>query len=87
LDGSGGLGCGLDAFTRDAAVVSSTSDLATISSIATQVDELARRITQLAESYGTTPDSAIAGELYAVERALNAAMRSLDRVSRLLSGS
>jgi len=61
-----------------------TSDRAVLSSITTQVDDLARRITELAEAYGTTPDSAIAAELFAVERSLNTATRSLDRATRLL---
>ena len=64
--------------------VSAASDQAMLSSVTTQVDELARRVTDLADQYGTTPDSAVAAELYAVERSLNAAIRSLDRASRLL---
>jgi hypothetical protein len=64
--------------------VSASSDQAMLSSVTTQVDELAHRVTDLADQYGTTPDSAIAAELYAVERSLNAAIRSLDRASRLL---
>ena len=42
--------------------MSTTSDLAALSSIAAQVDELSRRITALAERYGQTPDSAVASE-------------------------
>jgi hypothetical protein len=64
--------------------VSTSSDLATLSSIQTQVDELSRRVTDLAERYGDTPDSAIASELFATERALATARRSLDRASSLL---
>jgi hypothetical protein len=64
--------------------VSTSSDLATLSSIQTQVDELSRRVTDLAERYGDTPDSAIASELFATERALATARRSLDRASTLL---
>jgi hypothetical protein len=67
--------------------MTSSSDLASLSSITTQVDELVRRVTDLAEQYGTTPDSAIAAELFAAERSLSAAMRSLDRATRLLSGT
>jgi hypothetical protein len=70
---------------RDAAFVSARSDLAHLSSVATQVGELAGRVTELADQYGTTPDSAIAAELYAVERALNTAIRSLERATRLLN--
>jgi hypothetical protein len=64
--------------------VTASSDLALLSSIATQVDEIARRVTDLAEQYGTSPDSAIAAELYGVERSLNTAARSLERATRLL---
>jgi hypothetical protein len=64
--------------------VSTSSDLATLSSIQTQVDELSRRVTDLAERYGDTPDSAVASELFATERALATARRTLDRASALL---
>ena len=64
--------------------MSTSSDLATLSSIQTQVDELSRRVTDLAERYGDTPDSAVASELFATERALATARRSLDRASSLL---
>ena len=64
--------------------VSTTSDLATLSSIQTQVDELIRRVTDLAEQYGDTPDSAVASELFSTERALATARRTLDRASGLL---
>jgi hypothetical protein len=59
-------------------------DLATLSSIVAQVDELGRRITELAERYGETPDSAVATELFATERALATARRSLGRAMGLL---
>jgi hypothetical protein len=61
-----------------------SSDLALLSSISSQLDEIGRRITDLAESYGETPDSAIAGELFGAERALFGAGRSLDRARALL---
>ncbi len=67
------------------AAMSTTSDLAALSSIAAQVDDLSRRITALAESYGRTPDSAVAGELFSTERAFATARRSLDRATTLLS--
>ena len=65
--------------------MSASSDLAVLSSITTQVDELSRRITALAEQYGTTPDSAVAGELFSTERAFATARRALDRASTLLT--
>ena len=66
--------------------MSTTSDLATLSSIVAQVDDLSRRVTELAEQYGETPDSAVASELFTSERALATARRSLDRASTLLAG-
>ena len=58
--------------------------MATISSIAAQVDELSKRVTEIAERYGETPDSAVAGELFTTERAFATARRSLERASGLL---
>jgi hypothetical protein len=65
--------------------MNASSDLAVLSSIAAQVDELNRRITALAERYGQTPDSAVASELFSTERAFATARRSLDRATTLLS--
>jgi hypothetical protein len=64
--------------------VSTTSDIATLSSVVTQVDELGRRVTEIAERYGETPDSAISAELFATERALATARRTLERAMSLL---
>ena len=64
------------------AVAMPGSDSAVLSSIAAQVEDLARRVTALAEAYGTTPDSAIAAELYAAERALLTARRTLERAMK-----
>ncbi len=61
-------------------------DTALLSSIVAQVEELGRRVSELAESYGSTPDSAIASELFSAERALVTARRSLERAARLLGG-
>ena len=65
-------------------VTTADQDIAVLSSTATQISELAARITDLAERYGTTPDSAVAGELFTAERALATALRSIDRASVLL---
>jgi hypothetical protein len=67
------------------AAMNTTSDLAVLSSITAQVDELSRRITALAEVYGQTPDSAVASELFSTERAFATARRSLDRATTLLN--
>jgi hypothetical protein len=60
------------------------TDVADLSSIRTQVHELQLRITAIGERYATTPDSQIAAELFAVERSLLAAVRSLERATRML---
>jgi hypothetical protein len=49
-----------------------------ISSIATTLEELARRIGGLAES---SDDEELAGELYGVERALSGALRRLRKLT------
>jgi hypothetical protein len=59
--------------------VSTSSDLALLSSIGTQLEDLGARITEMADRYGTTPDSALANELYTAERGLIGATRALDR--------
>jgi len=65
--------------------VDATRDLAVLSSIGAQIDDLAQRITEMAERYGDTPDSAITAELFNAERALIGARRSLDRAAGHLS--
>ena len=64
--------------------MSASSDLAVLSSVVAQIQELARRVTEMAERYGETPDSAVASELFATERALATARRTLDRAVALL---
>jgi hypothetical protein len=59
--------------------VSTSSDLALLSSIGTQLEDLGARITEMADRYGTTPDSALANELYTAERGLIGARRALER--------
>jgi hypothetical protein len=60
------------------------SDTALLSSIVAQVEELTRRVTALAEAYGSTPDSAIASEMFAAERSLITARRALERATRFM---
>jgi hypothetical protein len=62
-----------------------TTDLALLSSIAAQVHDLAGRVTEMAERYGVSPDSAVASELFTAERSLLAARRAIDRASSLLA--
>lgn len=60
------------------------TDLALLSSISTQVDDLAARVTEMAERYGVTPDSSVASELFGAERSLHAARRAVERAASLL---
>ncbi|HVM40675.1 MAG TPA: hypothetical protein VM618_07865 [Acidimicrobiia bacterium] len=52
-----------------------------LSSLRSQLEEMSRRVTALAEEYGGTPDSQVASDLFAAERALGGALRSLDRAA------
>lgn len=51
-----------------------------LSTIASSLDELTRRITELADSRASRPDDAVANELYEIERALQHASRRLQRM-------
>ncbi len=57
------------------------SDLAELSTVRAQVDDLIRRVVAVAEHYDDTTDSAVAGDLFAAERSLTAARRQLDRAT------
>jgi hypothetical protein len=57
----------------------SSSDRAELTTIRSQLEELTQRVVVVAGRYGETPDSAIAGDLYAAERSLVGARRALDR--------
>jgi hypothetical protein len=60
-----------------------TSDLAELSSLRAQLEELTTRVVAVAERYDT-PDSAIAADLFGVERSLVGATRTIDRaIARL----
>jgi hypothetical protein len=65
--------------------VSTDSDIAMLSSISSQLEDLGARITEMAERYGATPDSALASELFGAERALIGARRALDRARGFLN--
>lgn len=60
-----------------AAVSSPTAEL---SSLATALDELAKRVSTIADGYAGSRRDDLATELYQVERALAAARRGLARV-------
>ena len=66
--------------------MSTSSDLALLSSIGSQLEEIGKRVTDMAEQYGATPDSAVAAELFGAERGLFTARRSLDHARAYLEG-
>lgn len=65
--------------------VNAASDLAELSTLRAQIDDLTVRVLAVAERYDDTADSAIAAELFAAERALVGAKRSLDRAITFLA--
>ncbi|MHB8682174.1 MAG: hypothetical protein ACYDA2_08800 [Acidimicrobiales bacterium] len=58
---------------------------AELSSIATALDELSRRVTSHADAADTDKDEETARELFAIERALTVANRRLSRLSATLA--
>jgi hypothetical protein len=62
-----------------AGAVPASSDLAELSTVRSQLEELARRVEAVADRYEDTPDSQIASDLYAAERTLINARRSVDK--------
>jgi hypothetical protein len=59
--------------------VPASSDLAELSTLRSQLEELARRVEAVANRYDDTPDSQIASDLYAAERTLISARRAVDK--------
>ena len=68
-----------------ASAVSTSSDLALLSSLGAQLEDIGNRITEMAERFGATPDSALAAELYGAERGVVGARRSLERARPYLN--
>jgi hypothetical protein len=56
------------------------ADLAELSSIASTLEQLGRRVASMAEVATQAKEEDIASELFAVERALNGAQRRVDRL-------
>lgn len=56
-----------------------TSDVAELSSLRAQLEDLTARVVAVFERYDETPDSAVASDLFTVERSLLGAGRALDR--------
>ncbi len=61
-----------------------TSDLAELSSLRAQLEELAARVLAVAERYRESPDSAVTSDLDLAERALLGARRALERATETL---
>jgi hypothetical protein len=57
------------------------SDLAELSTLRAQLDALVERVTGVATRYDDSADSAVADDLFATERSLLAARRTLERAS------
>ncbi len=55
------------------------SDRAELSTLRAQLDDVLERVVAVADRYDDSPDSAVASDLFAAERALLSARRSLDR--------
>ncbi len=51
-----------------------------LSSLATALEDITKRLTAIADGYAVADHEEIANELYGVERALNAASRRLARL-------
>jgi hypothetical protein len=66
--------------------VSIDSDHAELSTLHAQLDDLMERVIDVASRYEDSIDSAVADDLFATERALLAARRSLERASARLAG-
>ena len=66
------------------AAMEHTSELALLSSIRAQLDDLDQRLRTLADAFATTTDSQVATELFNAERALRSTARAVDRASDAL---
>ena len=66
--------------TRHAHTAAVHPDHAELSSLATSLEEVQRRLTAVADRYAGTATDELAGELYEVERSLRTAERRLHSV-------
>jgi hypothetical protein len=64
----------------------SDATAAQLSSLATALEELTRRIAALADSHAESPEDGVAQDLYRVERALVEAHRRLARTAGNMTG-
>jgi hypothetical protein len=61
-----------------------SSDLAELSSLRAQLEDLAARVLVVADRYRESPDSAVTSDLDLAERALLGARRALERASETI---
>jgi hypothetical protein len=59
--------------------VPASSDLAELTTLRSQLQDLARRVEAVAERYQETSDSQVATDLFSAERMLAGARRSVDK--------
>lgn len=62
-----------------AGLLSASSDLAELTALRSQLEDLARRVEAVADRYEDTADSQIASDLYAAEQTLVSARRAVDK--------
>jgi hypothetical protein len=62
-----------------------TSDLAELSSLRAQLEDLVARVVAIGDRYRDTPDSAVTNDLELAERSLLGARRALERASSSLA--
>ena len=65
--------------------MSAQSDVAELSSLRAQIEDVTRRVVQIADGYRDTDDSAVTGELDQAERSLTNARRALEHASTRLA--
>ena len=65
--------------------MSEESDRAELSTLRAQLDDLVERVTGIASRYEDSDDSAVADDLFAAERSLLAARRTLERAAGRLT--
>jgi hypothetical protein len=58
-----------------------SSDLAELSTLRSQLEELAARVVAVADRYRDSPDSAVTSDLDLAERSLMGARRALERAA------
>jgi len=62
-----------------------SSDVAELSSLRAQLEELAERVVAVADRYRESPDSAVTSDLDRAERSLLGARRALERAAETVA--